>query len=213
MRAIQSTDPLRDPLRRLPIWFQLALTLPLLIAALGPLAPPVQAQEMDAPVAIQMPLLYKILSFDRKLGLREPGTDIVIAVVFQAYYRPSVVAREEVVYALQQLKDSTIFGHPVHWVALELNTAESLKLALLHNRVDVIYVTPLRGVDLEPIKVAARAAGITTFTGVAQYVERGLALGVGVTRERLQIIVNLTAARAEGSDFGSQLLRVSKVVE
>jgi hypothetical protein len=36
---------------------------------------------------------------------------------------------------------------------------------------------------------------------------------VGIARERPQIIVNLGAARAEGSDFTSQLLRVSRVIE
>jgi hypothetical protein len=171
------------------------------------------AQEMDAPAEIQIPLLYKILTFDRKLGDRAPGNDIVIAIVFQTGYRGSVVARDQAMDALKQMRDSTIFGHPVHWVAVEFNDVESLRLALTRNRVDVIYVTPLRGVELEPIKMAAREARITTFTGVPRYVERGLALGVGIARERPQIIVNLGAARAEGSDFTSQLLRVSRVIE
>jgi hypothetical protein len=137
----------------------------------------------------------------------------VIAIVFQTGYRGSVVARDQAAEALKQMGDSTISGHPVRWLAVELNGVDSLRLALLHNRVDVVYVTPLRGVELDPIKTVTRAAGITTFTGVPRYVERGLALGVGIARERPQIIVNLGAARAEGSDFTSQLLRVCKVFE
>lgn len=168
---------------------------------------------MDAPAEVQIPLLYKILTFDRKLGDRAPGNDIVIAIVFQTGYRGSLVARDQVVDALKQMGDSTISGHPVNWVAVELNDVESLRLALIRHRVDVIYVTPLRGVELDPIKRVARAARMTTFTGVPRYVERGLALGVGIARERPQIIVNLGASRAEGSDFTSQLLRVSKVIE
>jgi YfiR/HmsC-like len=171
------------------------------------------AQQMDAPAEIQIPLLYKILTFDRKLGDRAPGNDIVIAIVFQTGYRGSVVARDQAVEAFQQMADSTISGHPVHWVAVEFNDVDALRLSLIRHRVDVIYVTPLRGVELEPIKMAAREARITTFTGVPRYVERGLALGVGIARERPQIIVNLGAARAEGSDFTSQLLRVSRVIE
>jgi len=171
------------------------------------------AQQMDAPAEIQIPLLFKILTFDRNLGTRAPGDDIVIAIVFQTGYRASMLARDQAMDALTLLKDSTISGHPVRWVAMELTSAAALQLALIHNRVDVIYVTPLRGVDLEAIMVPARAAAITTFTGVPSYVEQGLALGVGIARQRPQIIVNLFAARAEGSDFTSQLLRVSKVVE
>ncbi|MEA2723711.1 MAG: hypothetical protein QOH59_1482 [Gemmatimonadales bacterium] len=171
------------------------------------------AQGMDAPAEIQIPLLYKILTFDRHLGERAPGDDIVIAVVFQSGYRASVVARDQVVEAIEQMGTSTISGHPVHWVTVELDDAESLRLSLTRVRVDVIYVTPLRGIELGPIMAAARAGGLTTFTGVPRYVERGLALGVGIARDRPQILVNLVAARAEGSDFNSQLLRVSKVVE
>jgi hypothetical protein len=171
------------------------------------------AQEMDAPLEVQIPLLYKILTFDRRLGERAPGDDIVIAILYQTGYRGSVVARDQAVDALKRMGDSTISGHAVHWLSVELTGVEALRLSLTRNRADVIYVTPLRGVELDPIKVVARAAGITTFTGVPRYVERGLALGVGIARERPQIIVNLEAARAEGSDFTSQLLRVCKVLE
>jgi hypothetical protein len=209
-----------------PAWRRYALPLLLLTPALGALPGSLPAQEMDAPAELQIQLLYKILTFDRKLGARAPGNDIVIAVLFQTGYRGSVLARDQVVDALKQMRDSTIYGHSVQWVAVELTDVESLRLSLIRNRVGVIYVTPLRGVELDPIKMAAREAGITTFTGVPHYVEEGLALGVGVTRqrpkvglgagithERPQIIVNLGAARAEGSDFTAQLLRVSKVIE
>jgi hypothetical protein len=172
-----------------------------------------QAQEMDAPAQVQIPLLYKILTFDRRLGDRAPGNELVIAILFQTGYRGSLVARDQAVDALNEMRDSTISGHPVRWVAVEWKDVESLRASLVRYRVDVIYVTPLRGVDLDPLKMAARASSITTFTGVPDYVERGLALGVGIAREHPEIIVNLGAARAEGSDFTSQLLRVSRVIE
>jgi hypothetical protein len=173
----------------------------------------VQGQEMEAPAEVQIPLLYKILTFDRRLGERAPGDDIVIAVVFQGGYRASILARDQAVDAIKRMGASTISGHPVHWVTIRLDDAEALRISLTRVRVDVIYVTPLRGIELALITTAARAGGLTTFTGVPLYVELGLALGVGIARERPQILVNLVAARAEGSDFTSQLLRVSKVVE
>ena len=84
---------------------------------------------------------------------------------------------------------------------------------MIRERTDVVYVTPLRGVELHPLVRTARAAGMTTFTGVPLYVEQGVALSIGIVRERPQIIVNLAATRAEGSDFTSQLLRLCKVIE
>src|SRR6185436_16807381 len=169
-----------------------------------------QAQKMAAPAEVQVPLLFKILTFDRRLETRPPGNVIVIAVVFQTGYRASLVARNQVLDALKTMVNSTISGHPVHWVAVELKDVDQLRLALIHERTDIVYVTPLRGVDLDTIMTTARTASMTTFTGVPLCVEQGLALGVGIVRERPQIIVNLPATRAEGSDFNSQLLRVSK---
>ena len=171
------------------------------------------AQGMAAPAETQVSLLFKILTFDRRLATRPPGNVMVIAVVFQTGYRASLVARNQIVDALKAMKDSTISGHPVHCVAVEWQDGEQVRLALIQERTDVVYVTPLRGVELAPIVRAARAAGMTTFTGVPLYLEQGLALGVRLVRERPQIIVNLPATRAEGSDFSSQLLRVSSVIE
>jgi len=172
-----------------------------------------QAQKMAAPAEIQVPLLFKILTFDRRLATRPPGDVMVIAVVFQTGYRASLVARNQIVDALKAMEDSTISGHPVRWVAVEWIDEEQVRLALIRERTDVVYVTPLRGVELHPLIRTARAAGMTTFTGVPLYVEQGVALSIGIVRERPQIIVNLAATRAEGSDFTSQLLRVCKVVE
>jgi hypothetical protein len=172
-----------------------------------------RAQEMAAPAEVQIPLLFKILTFDRRLGTRPPGKVIVIAVVFQTGFRSSLVARNQIVDALKAMHDSTISGHPVHWVAVEWKDAEQLRLALIHERADVVYLNPVRGVELDPITSAARAGGMTTFTGVPLYVEQGLSLSVGIVRDRPQIIVNLPATRAEGSDFTSQLLRLCRVIE
>src|SRR6185503_13886713 len=97
------------------------------------------AQEMAAPAAIQVPLLFKILTFDRRMGARPPGQVIVSAVVFQSGYRASLVAKNQVVDALEAMEHSTISGHPVRWVAVELKDREQLRLALDRGRTDVVY--------------------------------------------------------------------------
>lgn len=198
-----SDEPLRS--KRRYLW------LPILALVLGARA--AYAQEMDAPVQVQIPLLLKILTFDRKLGDRAPGDDIVIAIVYLGGYRASIVARDEVVDVLTSIRNPYISGHPVHWVEVEYTTGASLRRDIIRERVDVIYLTPLRGVDLATITLVARTTRITSFTGVPHYVNGGVALGVGINRDRPEIIINLDAARAEGSDFNSQLLRVARIVE
>jgi hypothetical protein len=174
---------------------------------------PMTAQEMDVPIDVQIPLLYKILMFDRNLGSRVAGDGIVIAIIYQEGFRASVTARDQVLETVRRIGASSISGQPVQWVSLELAEEADLEAALAKHRVDVIYVAPLRSVGLDRIATAARGKHVTSFTGVPEFVDRGLAVGVGLQRERAQIIVNLAAARAEGAEFGSQLLNLARVIE
>ena len=185
----------------------LPLLAPLLVAGSALRAP---AQEMDVPARIQIPLLYKILSFDRNFAART-GDDLVIAILYQSGFRASAVAREQIEEALGHTA-SPFGARRIRWVAVELEATPDLVPVLRRNEADVVYVTPLRGTGLDAIVETARRAHLTTFTGVPPYVERGLSVGIGIEQERPLIIINLVAARAEGADYTSQLLRVSRVI-
>ena len=168
------------------------------------------AQQMDVPARLQIPLLYKILSFDRNFTARA-GDQVVIAIIYQSGFRASVVAREQIEDALGHT--ASPFGtRSLRWVAIEAGSGSTLEQALREHEADVIYVTPLRGVDLDVIADAARRSRLMTVTGIPPYVERGLSVGVGIEQERPMIIINLAAARAEGADYTAQLLRVSRVI-
>jgi hypothetical protein len=64
------------------------LTLALLGLALGAVAPRAAAQDMPVPVEVQVPLLLKILAFDRALA-STPSATLVVGVVFQGRNRTS----------------------------------------------------------------------------------------------------------------------------
>lgn len=169
-----------------------------------------RGQGMDVPVDVQVPLLYKILTFDRNLEARV-GEAVTVAIIYQRGYRASVLTRDQLDDTLSRA-GTAVFGKPVRWISVELEETADLLDLLKRNGVDVIYVTPLRGVSLQRIIRASRDGRMITFTGVALYVERGLAVGIGIDRERPQIVVNLAASREEGSDFTAQLLRVCRVI-
>ena len=78
---------------------------------------------------------------------------------------------------------------------------------------DILYVAPLRAFDLEPIVRVSRDLKVTTLTGVSDYCEAGIAVGIGLKGERPEIIINLKGACAEGAGFSSRLLRLCKVVQ
>jgi hypothetical protein len=179
------------------------------LAALAPRA--LAAQEVAVPVAIQVPILVKILNFDRNLPGRA-GDRLVVGVLFQSRYRTSANVADEVCRTLQVLPAGALGALGISCVAIDLDASSALDSALKRNRVQVLYVSPLRAVSLGDVTVVSRAAGITTLTGVPRYVETGLAIGLDMKGERPEIVINLAASRAEGADLTAHLLKLARVV-
>ena len=84
---------------------------------------------------------------------------------------------------------------------------------LEHVKADVFYVTEMRGVNILDVVRVSRARHIKTITVVEGYVEGGVAIGLRVRNDKPVIVVNLSAAKAEGSDLTAQLLRVSTIID
>jgi hypothetical protein len=179
------------------------------VTALVPRA--LAAQEVAVPVAIQIPILVKILNFDRNLTGRA-GARLVVGVLFQSRYRTSANVADEVCRALQVLPAGALGAMELSCVAIDLDATPALDSALKQNRIQVLYVSPLRAVPLADVTAVSRAAGITTLTGVPRYVETGLAIGLDMKGERPEILINLAASRAEGADLTAHLLKLARLV-
>jgi hypothetical protein len=177
-----------------------------LVASARPLA----AQEMDVPVDVQLPILLKVLTFDRKLATRAPD-EVVVAVAFQGGNRASVVAKDaalRILRATPQLAE----GVPLRVVTVDLDDT-TLDVAHAAERITHLYLTPLRATDVRGIAGWARKAGITTMSGVTRHVENGLALGVGMRGGRPRILVNVEASRLEGAELSAELLKLAEIVQ
>jgi hypothetical protein len=178
----------------------------LLLAAMS-LARPARAQNMATPVDVQFSLFFRILTYDRNLEHRTAG-GLVVGIVFQPHFRASVLAKDEALR--QQVPPGA--GYTIRMVPLALDDSTDLGEAARHAGCTVLYVTPLRAVDVGLIAAAGRDRGMLTLTGVAEYVAVGIAVGIGLRGDRPEILVNLAAARQEGADFSAQLLRLARVM-
>jgi hypothetical protein len=167
----------------------------------------VRAQEMEIPVAVQLPLFLKVMSFDRQLGFRGGGT-LVLAIAYQSGYRASEDAKDEAWRSAANVHE--VGGMPLSVVAIDLDR-EDLGDALLRSRVTLLYLTPVRGIDIKELGGVSRTAHVTTLTGVVRYVELGLAVGVRLRGDRPRIVVNLAASRLEGAELGAELLKLAEV--
>ncbi len=185
------------------------VTLVLLGLGSGAVASRLAAQEMPVPVEVQVPLLLKILSFDRALtGSR---TDpLVVGVVFQGRNRTSSEIGAEVRSRL------TAAGRPgggrvIRVVSIDLDQTDDFLAMLLRDSVRVLYVAPLRAIAISTVAAATREGLVVSFTGIPRYVEQGLAVGIDVNGMRPQIVVNLAASRAEGAQFSADLLKLVRL--
>ena len=168
----------------------------------------VGAQEMEVPVAIQLPLFLKVVSFDRQLRTRSAGA-LVIAFAYQGGFRASSDTKEQAWRAASTVHE--IDGLPVTLVAIDLDK-EELSAALVRSKATLLYLSPMRGVDVKELMAITRANQVTTLTGVVRYVELGCAVGVRLRGDRPRIVVNLAAARLEGAEFAAELLRLAEVL-
>jgi hypothetical protein len=177
------------------------------------LAVPGSGQTMPMPVDIQLPLFLKILTYDRSFQYKARSA-IIIGVVYLPGNPESVKAKDEMVANLQRLSDRTIKNLPIKYVTLEFRDVPSLDKAVKAGKVNVFYVAPGLGDQIPSLLKMARTYAITTATGVPEFVQRGIAVGIGMKADKKpDILINLPSSRSEGSEFDASLLRIATVVK
>jgi hypothetical protein len=171
--------------------------------ALGGILSPGAAQEVAVPVEVQVPLLLKILTFNR--SLTDAADPLVVGIVFQHRNRASAAIGEEVRGLLMAAP------RPIRVVVIDLDETRDLRGTLLRESVRVVYVAPLQAVSVSTLTEATRGERVVSVTGVPRYVEQGLAVGIDLSDSRPRIVINLAASRAEGADFSAELLKLARL--
>jgi hypothetical protein len=169
------------------------------------------AEDGPVPVEVQLALFEKIISFDRNLKPRV-GNQIILGILYEEDFRTSLNVMDDFLESMDASQVKQVGGIPIRCVPLAINGETDFALILTRSNVNVLYVAPLRAVDMEKITAVTRAKHILTLAGVPEYVESGLAIGIGTRGEKPLILINIGAAKAEGSDFNSQLLKLAKVI-
>jgi hypothetical protein len=170
------------------------------------------ADESPIPAATQAQLFLNVLSFDRSLSERA-GAELVVAVLLQRRYRASLDSGNDMLAAFAEAARGNLLSMPVRVIAIELLPELDLGAELARLEVEVVYVTPLRALSIDDISAATRELDVRSLTAVPEALNAGLAVGLGIRDGRPEVLIHLAAARAEGADFGAQLLRMARIVE
>jgi hypothetical protein len=169
-------------------------------------------QDITVPVALQYELTLKILTFDRHLKARV-GHEIVFGIAYEKDNEDSQKVKDELLAVINELSYQKVENIPLRPVPIAVGDEKELAGQLRYEGINILYVAPMRAFDVREFAPICRAMQIMSLTGVPRYVELGVSLGFGVNGKKMEIIINLRSARAEGTDFSSKLLNLARVIK
>lgn len=179
---------------------------------LATLPRPLLSQEMTVPVDLQVALISKILAFDRQLEERA-GDEVVVGIVYQQRHRPSLNATDAAMEAFADGIADPKPGCRLRFLPIEISDEQALAAAIDEHAVDILYITPLRAVRVADLLKVTEDESILTFTGVERHVREGVAIAIVARGGRPSILLNLSAAKAQGADFSSHFLALAQIIE
>jgi YfiR/HmsC-like len=163
------------------------------------------------PAQNQALLLLRVLAYDRNLRSRA-GRDLTVAVLYREGAADSERERDAIVSALEEAGSGLVVsGLHVRVRAVPWSDPRQLS-ERLSERYAALYAGESLAAEASAVASAARAASILSFAPARDMVEAGLALGLVSRGNRAGVVVNLAAARAQGSDLDAALLAVVEVI-
>lgn len=177
------------------------LTVLVILSVATPVA---RGETSPIPADVQLLLFSKIWMFDRSVAEND---HIVVAILYQSTLRSSAEAKDQLMGAVRS------GGLKIQFVPVALDDVGNISNELEHVKANVFYVTEMRGIRISDVVRVSRVRHIKTITVVVGYVEAGVAIGLRVLNDKPSIVVNLNAAKAEGSDLTAQLLKVSTIID
>jgi hypothetical protein len=170
------------------------------------IADPATVREWSATV------LIKALSYDDKL-LDRAGQEMVVAVLYRPGEEGATAEAEGWHRAFATLTSLRFRGLPFRAVKLPLGNAQRLRKAIQQQGIDALFGLEVTADDLVTIQKVARERKVSTLASREEQVTAGLSLGVFIIDGKNTLMVNLTAARAEGAVFSSTMLKLAKVIK
>lgn len=180
------------------------LLLPLLLV----LPLPSVAQTMTVNAEDQVMILLKVLTYDRQFEAKA-GQRLKIGIVYVDSDAASVKMADEIGTMLKKHSAKPVKKIPFTYVMISYTTPAAVEATIKAEDISLLYVAPGNTKNLRDLIRISQQHKVTTATGVPEYVEKGLALGVGIERDRPRIHINLASSKSEGSEFDASLLQIA----
>jgi hypothetical protein len=157
-------------------------------------------------------ILMRALAYDNNLKSRA-GDTLAVGVVFKQGVPASEGAGDAIFKSFKALENVKVQDLPVKVFAVPYANRASLKPAVTAHGIDVLYICTGLESEIDAIKEFSRGQHVLTIGSKIEFLNSGLSLGVFSVDGKNTITVNLAASRDEGAAFGSELLRLAKVIK
>lgn len=158
----------------------------------------------------QAALVLRVLGYDRGLRGRAPSGSVNVLTVFKAGDAASEASCQNLARAINQLgRAVTVSGMRTRATPVGFTSADAL--AQSAQGAQAVYVCPGLDASIAAISGAARRRSLLSITAREADVRAGLSVAI-VPGAQLRIVVNVTAASAEGARLDAALLRIATVV-
>ena len=165
----------------------------------------------QAGVERQAAIVVRALSYDKNLAERA-GDSVVVLVLSKHGDAASEALAGTWVSALEPIEGVSVQGRPFKVLSAPWDQA-AVKALVEKSGVDVLLVCDGLSDEAAAIRALSRERKLLTVGTSRASIEQGMSLGVVAEGERNVILVNLSASRLEGAAFGSDLLKLAKIVE
>ena len=155
-------------------------------------------------------LILRVLAYDRNLKTRSDGKTASIVVLFQEGNQASESLQIDMENALEDLSSgASISGLAVKATSYAYANPAALDARLASLRAVAVFVCSGLGDAIPHITAVVRKRSVLSFTLNTAFVKGGLSIGFANAEDRVHIVVNLPAYRAEGADLDASLLRIA----
>lgn len=168
-------------------------------------------QRVKAPIDLQLKIIPKILSLEKNL-VRSNEKNYNLSVLYSKEQRNSAQVFASFSKAVNEFgiriknKEATV-------LPFDISSKGSFRSFVRSNKIKLLYITPLRGVDISEITKICKEESVLTITGVEDYIENDVSVVLSLEQSKLQIMINPTSSKQEGADFSSRLLRIAKLID
>lgn len=171
-----------------------------------------KSQSIVVPVDIHLPILFKALNLEKGVNKSDSET-FIVAIVYESTNSNSVTVLNDIVAFGERQHRNLIYDKSVSFVPVDIHESKNFQALLHTTKAPVVYVTPLNPSALQLVIGTSQKEKVLSMTGVPEYVDAGVSLGVGVKGDSPEIIINLTSSKEEGSEFSSKVLGVARIIQ